>query len=56
MTEFKAVFENEEAVRLLNYFISYKKIVNKNENHPVNAVDGGVRIEVLPKPEVLVVK
>lgn len=56
MTEMKTVFENEEAARLLNYFIFYKEICNKNENHPANQVDDGVRIEVLPKPEVLVVK
>ena len=30
MKELKAVFENEEAVRLLDYFQSYKEIVNKN--------------------------
>jgi hypothetical protein len=56
MTEFKTVFENEEAVRLLNYFISYKEIVNKTENHPVNQVDDGVKIAVLSKPEGVVVK
>ena len=32
MSESKAIFENEEATRLLNYFITYKEIVNKNEN------------------------
>jgi hypothetical protein len=36
MPESKAIFENEEAVRLLNYFISYKEIVNKNENTPAD--------------------
>jgi hypothetical protein len=30
LKELKAVFENEEAVRLLDYFQSYKEIVNKN--------------------------
>lgn len=28
----KTVFENEEAVRLLNYFISYKEMISKTEN------------------------
>ena len=27
----KAVFENEEAARLLNYFVFYKEICSKNE-------------------------
>ena len=31
MKESTIVFENEDAVRLLNYFISYKEIVNKND-------------------------
>ena len=39
MPEVIAVFENEEATRLLNYFISYKKIVNKCENNPNNQVE-----------------
>ncbi|MGD0451789.1 MAG: hypothetical protein ABSA79_12140 [Candidatus Bathyarchaeia archaeon] len=56
MTASKTVFENEEAVRLLNYFIFYKELCNKNENHPVNQEDDGVRIGILPKPEVLTVK
>jgi hypothetical protein len=59
MTEFKTVFENEEAVRLLNYFISYKKIISKNkpELDQNNLADEyGVRVGVLPKPAVLVVK
>jgi hypothetical protein len=56
MQETKAIFENEEAVRLLNYFISYKEIVSKNETHPINSVDDEVSIAVLPKSELLVVK
>jgi len=32
MPESKAIFVNEDAVLLLNYFISYKEIVNKNES------------------------
>lgn len=30
LKELRAVFENEEAVRLLDYFLFYKEIVNKN--------------------------
>jgi len=56
MQELKAVFENEEAVRLLNYFISYKEIINKNESHPKNAVDDAIKIAVLSKSELLVVR
>jgi hypothetical protein len=56
MQKTKAIFENEEATRLLNYFLSYKQIVNKKENHPVNAVDDAVRIAVLPRNELLIVK
>ena len=59
MTEFKAVFENEEAVRLLNYFISYKKMISKNEaelDQNNLADEYGVRIGVLPKPEELAIK
>jgi hypothetical protein len=59
MTEFVTVFENEEAARLLNYFISYKKMITKNEpefdqNDLVD--DYGVRIGVLLKPEDLLIK
>jgi hypothetical protein len=32
----KTIFVNEDAVRLLNYFISYKEIVNKNESNSAN--------------------
>jgi len=56
MQDSKAIFENEEATRLLNYFLSYKEIVKKNENHPVNAVDDTVRKAVLPRNELLDVK
>ncbi len=55
MQELKAVFENEEAARLLNYFIFYKEIVKKNENRPANIIDS-VKIEVLPRTELLAVK
>ena len=37
MRELTAVFENEEAVRLFNYFIFYKEILKKSENRPINA-------------------
>lgn len=30
------VFENEEAVRLLDYFVSYREIINKTETLQVN--------------------
>ena len=56
MQESKVIFENVEATRLLNYFISYKEIVCKNESHPVSADDDAFRIAVLPKRELLVVK
>jgi hypothetical protein len=35
MKGIKTVFENEEAARLLNYFISYKELITKNENKPL---------------------
>ena len=41
----KVIFENEDASRLLDYFISYKEIVNKNE----------ITISV-PKHEELIIK
>ena len=49
MTTSKTVFENEEAARLLNYFISYKELCTKNENHPVNQDEDGVRIGTFAK-------
>ena len=52
MKGLKTVFENEEAVRLLNYFISYKELITKPENK--NEVN--IEIEVLPKPEEIVIK
>ena len=56
MKEFKTVFKDEDAVRLLNYFISYKEIVSKNDSHLDSPVDEGFEMAVLPKPEELVVK
>ena len=50
MKGLKTVFENEEAVRLLNYFISYKEMITKPENK------NEIEIEVLPKPEEIVIK
>ena len=32
------VFENEEAVRLLDYFVSYREIINKTETLQTNLV------------------
>jgi hypothetical protein len=55
MKEFKTVFKDEDAVRLLNYFISYKEIVNKNDSH-LNPVDESFEMAILPKPEELVIK
>jgi hypothetical protein len=55
MKEFKTVFKDEDAVRLLNYFISYKEIVSKNDNHLSIPVED-FEMAVLPKPEELVVK
>lgn len=52
MTESVVIFENEEAARLLNYFISYKKIVNKNENHQVSPVEDRISFEADSRPEV----
>lgn len=57
MKESKIVFENEDAVRLLNYFISYKEIVNKNESNPTHHLDEDINaIEIIAEPERLVIK
>ncbi len=48
MEETKAIFEKEEAVRLLNYLISYRKMT-ENEQRPE-----AVSIGVLPKVEKIV--
>ncbi len=58
------IFENEEAVRLLNYFVCYKEIISKKANEtsvehatvPDLAEDYGVSLGVLPKHEVLIIK
>ncbi len=46
------IFENEEAARLLNYFISYKEMISKTENRSQEVVEIGS----LPKPEEIVIK
>jgi hypothetical protein len=67
MKELKAIFENEDAVRLLNYFISYKEVIskteNKNEIDPLDDLpaddsvnDSEFTINILPKPEEAVIK
>jgi hypothetical protein len=48
MEETKAIFEKEEAVRLLNYLISYRKMT-ENEQH-----SEAVSVGVLPKEEKIV--
>ena len=53
----KIVFENEDAARLLNYFISYKEIVNKNISDPTHNLDEDVNaIEIIAAPEKIIVK
>ena len=67
MKELKAVFENEDATRLLNYFISYKEVICKTENKKeLDALDdlpadssveeSEFTINVLLKPEEAVIK
>jgi hypothetical protein len=48
MEETKAIFEKEEAVRLLNYLISYRKMT-EHEQRPE-----AVSIGVIPKVEKIV--
>jgi hypothetical protein len=52
MPESKAIFVNEEAVRLLNYLITNKEIISRNENHSGNPIT----IEALPKSEEILIK
>ena len=64
LKELMTIFENEEAVRLLNYFVSYKEIISKNANETSEepssihdlADEHGVIVGVLPKHEVLLIK
>ena len=46
------VFENEEAARLLNYFIFYKEIISKTESKDDDDLVAGI----LRKPEELTIK
>jgi hypothetical protein len=51
LAKFETVFENEEAVRLLNYLVSYKEFVNKNENNSSrNLVDGELAVQIAAEP------
>ena len=59
LTEYMTVFKDEEAARLLDYFISYKELINHRENCDVPSksdVDRGVTLGVLPEPEELLTK
>lgn len=57
MSASKAVFVNEEAVRLLNYFISYKEIVNKNESiSAYNLGDDVNAVKMIAAPERIALK
>ncbi len=58
LTEFMTVFENEEAVRLLNYFASYKHLIGSNENETVknDILPDAISVGVLPQPEELTLK
>lgn len=57
MPELKAIFVNEEAVRLLNYFISYKEIISKNEINPADNLSGNVNaVEIIAEPERIALK
>ncbi len=59
MTEYMTVFENEEATRLLDYFISYKQLISHNENEDIPSktdADTSVALGVLPQTEELLIK
>jgi hypothetical protein len=67
MKEMKAIFENEDATRLLNLFICYKEVICKTENKnetralddlPLDAPEdeSEFTISVLPKPLELAIK
>jgi hypothetical protein len=47
MKGLKTVFENEDAVRLLNYFVSYREVISKTENKN----EGATPIGVFPNPK-----
>jgi len=48
MEKTKAIFEKEEAVRLLNYLVAYKAMT-ESQQYP-----GAVTIGVLPKAEQII--
>ena len=48
MEKTKAIFEKEEAVRLLNYLVAYKAMAENNQYH------SAVTIGVLPKAEQII--
>jgi hypothetical protein len=48
MERTKAIFEKEEAVRLLNYLVAYKEMT-ENQRYP-----SAVSIGVLPKAEQII--
>jgi hypothetical protein len=57
MRESKAIFVNEEAARLLNYFISYKEIISKNESNSAgNLINDVVTVEAIAEPEHIILK
>lgn len=56
MRKSQTIFENEEAVRLLNYFVSYKEIINKTEKNQNEQVDEGLTITVLPPQKETILK
>ncbi len=58
LTEFITVFENEEAIRLLDYFASYKHLISNNENETPknNVLPDDISVGVLPQPEEITLK
>ncbi len=58
MTEFITVFENEEAAKLLDYFITYKKMISRKENKKTNNKNPSdeVTVGLLTQPEVVTIK
>jgi hypothetical protein len=52
MTESIAVFENEEAVHLLNYFVSYMNLIRKNQSDVDSTGQPTVEISAVEKTAV----
>ncbi len=52
MKGLQTVLKNEEAARLLNYFISYKEMITKTETKNEDSLSLGA----LPKPEEIMIK